>query len=244
MTAVDRDELKRLAEGATPGPWEWDEVMNPFYNDPDGQSCGGDGTGMVEFFQTDADGETLFDEEGEVRGVLPWKFNNADFIAAANPATALSLLDALAAAEARCDFIRKVQRDVVRAEIEQEGLVDDGWRDRALAAERDRDALQARLDEAKGERITTAAIRHSSGVIVTVERPDRHGDCINFLNRCGLEYKEVLGFLTSTGRFVDRREAGRIAEANGQGKTRPNCNGLFSEDLWDEPFASKETNNG
>lgn len=145
----DLAELRRLAEGATPGPWEWDEVMNPFYNDPGGRSCGGDGSGMAEFFQTDANGETLFDDHGEVSFVLPWKFNNAAYIAAANPATVLSLLDALTAAEARCDFIRKVQRDVVRAEIEQEGLVDDGWRDRALAAERDRDALQARLDEAE-----------------------------------------------------------------------------------------------
>lgn len=85
------------------------------------------------------------------------------------------------------------------------------------------------------ERITTAAIK-SGGVIVTVERPLRHGSCINFLNAHGLEYRECQGFLTSTGRFVDRQEAGLIAKAAGQGEPRDVCNGnLFSEDLWDEP---------
>lgn len=85
------------------------------------------------------------------------------------------------------------------------------------------------------ERITTAAIK-SDGVIVTVERPLRHGSCINFLNAHGLEYREGQGFLTSTGRFVDRQEAGLIAKAAGQGEPRDVCNGnLFSEDMWDEP---------
>jgi hypothetical protein len=41
------------------------------------------------------------------------------------------------------------------------------------------------------------------------------------------------GFITSTGRFVDREEAFRIAEASGQMLKRPISPGrLFTEDLW------------
>ena len=106
------------------------------------------------------------------------------------------------------------------------GVID--WHARALAAEE-------RVKVLSEERITTAAIK-SGGVIVTVERPGRHGECINWLNRLGQDYMGQ-GFLTSHGRFVDRVEAGRIAKAAGQGEPRALCNGnLFSEDLWLEPF--------
>lgn len=88
-----------------------------------------------------------------------------------------------------------------------------------------------------GEAITTAAVR-AGELIVTIERPGRHGDCINFLNRYGLDYMDQ-GFLTTHGRFVDRVEAGKIAVAAGQGAPRPQCNGnIFSEDMWPEPRLS------
>lgn len=41
------------------------------------------------------------------------------------------------------------------------------------------------------------------------------------------------GFVTSTGRFVDRKEALAIAKAAGQIiKKQGNANNLYSEDLW------------
>lgn len=91
-----------------------------------------------------------------------------------------------------------------------------------------------------GEAITTAAVR-AGELIVTIERPGRHGDCINFLHRYGLDYMDQ-GFLTTHGRFVDRIEGGKIAVAAGQGAPRPQCNGnIFSEDIWPEPrVAGKE----
>lgn len=106
-------------------------------------------------------------------------------------------------------------------------------------------ALRTQAPAREGERITTAAIQHSSGIIVTVERPGRHGECINFLNRCGLEYKEGHGFLTSHGRFVDRQQAAVIAVEAGQGSPRPQCNGnLFSEDLWSDAALSRQHQEG
>lgn len=141
---VDHAELKRLADGATPGPWEWDEVMNPFYNDPEGRSCGGDGTGMAEFFQTDANGETIFDDKGEVRGVLPWKFNNAAFMAAANPAVVLALLSEIEGLKAELESA-KINEDIW-SDIAEERRTrpPDSWRpDREVVA---REILQAFRD--------------------------------------------------------------------------------------------------
>jgi hypothetical protein len=98
------------------------------------------------------------------------------------------------------------------------------------------------IEEAIGrlpELIVSAAIRVGS-VIVSVERPGRHGDCINFLHGLGVDHRDQ-GFLTSHGRFVDRREAALIAIDRGQGAPRLICNGnLFSEDLWNDPAPTKE----
>lgn len=92
--------------------------------------------------------------------------------------------------------------------------------------------IKARIDS-QPELVVAAAIR-SGGVIITVERPGRHGDCINFLHRLGQDYADQ-GFLTNRGRFVDRKQAARIAWEAGQGSAREICNGnLFSEDLWNE----------
>jgi hypothetical protein len=84
------------------------------------------------------------------------------------------------------------------------------------------------------ELIVSAAVR-VDGKVVMVERPGRHGDCINFLSGLGQDHRDQ-GFVTSRGRFVDRLEAGRIAMASGQGSPRAIRNGhLFSEDLWNTP---------
>ncbi len=93
------------------------------------------------------------------------------------------------------------------------------------------------------ELIVSAAVRCGDR-IVTVERPGRHGDCINWLFGLGVESRDH-GFLTSRGRFVDRLEAGKIAAAAGQATANPAVNShLFSEDVWhdrwDEARAQKD----
>lgn len=91
--------------------------------------------------------------------------------------------------------------------------------------------------ESQQELIIAAAVR-SRGCIVTVERPGRHGNCINFMHALGLDHSDH-GFLTNRGRFVDRKEAARIAVAAGQATPRDGCNeNLFSEDVWNDWDAS------
>lgn len=64
----------------------------------------------------------------------------------------------------------------------------------------------------------------------------RHGNCFYNL----FEFKEpepktlTEGFLTNTNRFVNRKEAGKIALKAGQIKHKTNC--LFSEDLFSEQY--------
>lgn len=93
--------------------------------------------------------------------------------------------------------------------------------------------------DAQKELIVAAAIR-CNGVIISVERPGRHGDCINFMHRLRLGYSDQ-GFLTNRGRFVGRVEAAEIVEASGQGSKRDGINGLFSEDMWNDWDVSPRT---
>lgn len=90
------------------------------------------------------------------------------------------------------------------------------------------------------ETIEKAAI-HYKGTVYSLPRPGRHCDVIRHIWEClgdkpGEEREihcETQGFLTSTGRFVRREPAMRIAKRAGQltvGKFQPNT--LFSEDLW------------
>lgn len=85
------------------------------------------------------------------------------------------------------------------------------------------------------ERIVAAAVLIEPGLIVAAPPPARHGDILHplFL-RYGIRSGEFQGFVTSTGRFVDRTEAYRIAMASGQPWTdaRHVEGTLFSEDLW------------
>ena len=85
------------------------------------------------------------------------------------------------------------------------------------------------------ERIISAAI-HWQGVICSLPSPARHHSLFHALHSAGAEGPIVCeqGFLTSTGRFVNRVEAKHIAEAVGQIRTnaKPHPRELFSEDLW------------
>ena len=71
-------------------------------------------------------------------------------------------------------------------------------------------------------------------VVLSVPRPGRHHHVGWFLGTHGVEHHDQ-GFLTSSGRFVDRYEAYAIAEAAGQILVKtgsPRVPTLYSEDLW------------
>ncbi|HBQ6299437.1 TPA: ead/Ea22-like family protein [Klebsiella quasipneumoniae subsp. quasipneumoniae] len=115
--------MKAAAEKATPGEWWADEVKN--------EGCYGSGDDCVEGFTSYAiygsDGQTLFDslnsdaacisEEYDGEGHVAWDETaqrNAEFIALANPANVLALVEALEKAqqrnaelEAQNEYIRK-----------------------------------------------------------------------------------------------------------------------------------------
>lgn len=77
------------------------------------------------------------------------------------------------------------------------------------------------------ERIVAAAIYSDLGLIVSLPAPARHGTILHSGQPDGVQ-----GFLTSTGRFVNRVEAYYIAYRENQiiGEGRPPQ--LFSEDVW------------
>ncbi|HDZ9450806.1 TPA: ead/Ea22-like family protein, partial [Klebsiella pneumoniae] len=102
--------MKAAAEKATPGEWWADEVKN--------EGCYGSGDDCVEGFTSYAiygsDGQTLFDslnsdaacisEEYDGEGHVAWDETaqrNAEFIALANPANILALVEALEKAQAQ-----------------------------------------------------------------------------------------------------------------------------------------------
>lgn len=76
-------------------------------------------------------------------------------------------------------------------------------------------------------------------LIVSIPRPARHHHILKAIfdatgkRRLSCVAPEHQGFLTSTGRFVDRKEACVIARANNQILTKTGPDDiLFSEDLW------------
>jgi len=85
------------------------------------------------------------------------------------------------------------------------------------------------------ERIVSVAI-NIKGVIASLPAPARHGDVLKALQQLNkiIIRPDRQGFLTSTGRYVNRREGGQIALANNQTLTGSLQWGdeLFSEDLW------------
>lgn len=92
----------------------------------------------------------------------------------------------------------------------------------------------AKLRHVLTERIAAVAVKHDD-LIISRPAPARHNDIIHPLNAltnrlCPCEDQ---GFLTNSGRFVDRREAVHIARCAGQlpkGAKHPPL--LYSEDLW------------
>lgn len=84
------------------------------------------------------------------------------------------------------------------------------------------------------EKIRAAAVR----VDTQMFWGDNHGECIRKLKDATIQ-----GFMTTLGRFVDRKEALKIARANGQIKHKHAPKDiLLSEDLKDLP-KEKETEN-
>jgi hypothetical protein len=86
------------------------------------------------------------------------------------------------------------------------------------------------------ERIDIAAIRHARHGVYSLARPNRHWQVLQAARHDGWG-ADVLsaeqGFITESGRFVDRKEALIIAMMAGQiegPKFQPDM--IFSEDLW------------
>ncbi len=126
--------MKAAAEKATPGEWWADEVKN--------EGCYGSGDDCVEGFTSYAiygsDGQTLFDslnsdaacicEEYDGEGHVAWDETaqrNAEFIALANPANILALVEALEKALQR---ITQMESRTVTDWIEHDGK----WRPGSL----------------------------------------------------------------------------------------------------------------
>ncbi|MEE9923742.1 MAG: hypothetical protein PBV01_10320 [Brucella anthropi] len=103
-----------------------------------------------------------------------------------------------------------------------------------MVGESIRDALAKMADR---EFIVAAAIHH--GGIIFLPRPARHHTILQAMETemqiGGVINPQQQGFITSTGRYVNRTEAWYIAQAAGQiirktsGEDTPN---LYSEDLW------------
>lgn len=91
----------------------------------------------------------------------------------------------------------------------------------------------------EGTKIVGVAIQYPGGLVCSARRPARHFHIIRKLCALGVDNATpegcVQGFVTDAGEFVDRAEAGAIADANGQAHRTPGSSvggPLFSEDLW------------
>jgi len=92
-------------------------------------------------------------------------------------------------------------------------------------------------EEAERERITGVAIMYGSDM-QTLDRPARHGDIISMMASRGIRTGGdcTQGFVTNTGRFLNRWQALRFAVRAKQCPFALMKRGLegelFSEDLW------------
>lgn len=90
------------------------------------------------------------------------------------------------------------------------------------------------LDVSPTETIVAAAIR-VGGVVYSVPRPGRHHDVFKVMTEreAAASRLDDQGFVTSTGRFVNRAEAARLARAAHQLIREPTpADTLTSEDVW------------
>jgi hypothetical protein len=131
----------------------------------------------------------------------------------------------------RADCLRRVDLCAASGDFKNS----EWFRAKAQAAE----ALARDIRDLRGvERIERAAIKHADGRVFDVPRPGRHHHVIALMREMGAVYASrdevghVQGFLTSTGRFVDRAEARRIATAADQIIAEPGGSVLTSECLW------------
>jgi hypothetical protein len=94
--------------------------------------------------------------------------------------------------------------------------------------------------EGKQETITAAALRLSNKLLLSVPSPGRHHTVIHIMREVS-DYSNIMraavanaeqGFLTSSGRFVDREEGFSIAHAARQLIKVHKQGTLYSEDLW------------
>lgn len=135
--------------------------------------------------------------------------------------------------EAFADMPSKTDWDRMEAELEA-----------FRAAEDDRDAEREAIEReataaASRERIIAAAVQ-VEGVTISLPLPARHGQVLAAMDAMHLPdyqlHRATQGFLTSTGRFVNRVQAKQIAHMAGQPQLRPeherHQRDLFSEDLW------------
>lgn len=84
------------------------------------------------------------------------------------------------------------------------------------------------------ERITAAAIT-IYGMVISLPPPARHHTLLRHFSELRPDLNpgpRGQGFLTSTGRYVGRREGAEIAIAAGQIDKLDAPPNLFSEDLW------------
>lgn len=80
-----------------------------------------------------------------------------------------------------------------------------------------------------------AAANTIDGLTLSLPRPAGHGEVLALTHDAFGDHagRETQGFLTSTGRFVTRVEAMKIAHRAGQAfREKPRSHELFSEDLW------------
>lgn len=82
-------------------------------------------------------------------------------------------------------------------------------------------------------KIAAAAIKFR-GKVYHLPAPNRHHHIIAYIRNLHetAVTQEVQGFLTNSGKFLDRKEAARIAIAAGQIKALRWPPNLYSEDLW------------
>lgn len=75
---ADRSDL--YTYGADSLPWSYEETQTPFYNDAEGYSCGGNGTGLCEIYRVDDKGDAIWDEDGEPVYIPVFAVENAKMI--------------------------------------------------------------------------------------------------------------------------------------------------------------------
>ncbi|HBR0054289.1 TPA: ead/Ea22-like family protein [Klebsiella quasipneumoniae] len=158
--------LKAAAEKATQGEWWADEVKN--------EGCYGSGDDCVEGFTSYAiygsDGQTLFDslnsdatcicEEYDGEGHVAWDETaqrNAEFIALANPANILALVEALEKAQQRID------------ELESRLNSADKLQDSAFRSGLQHGFSLGQTDDQKGYEQSMAAYSSHAGIKVEAE---------------------------------------------------------------------------